>query len=75
MDLPHRRVGGLSFPVVSLGLWQNFGFATPFADQRRLVLHAVDRGVVHLDLANNYGPPPFAAEESDRPAAGRRPAT
>ncbi|WP_028049847.1 aldo/keto reductase [Cellulomonas sp. URHD0024] len=64
MDLPHRRSGGLSLPVVSLGLWQNFGSATPFADQRRLVLHAVDRGVVHLDLANNYGPPPFAAESS-----------
>ena len=64
MDLPLRRVGGLTLPVVSLGLWQNFGEATPFADQRTLVLHAVDRGVVHLDLANNYGPPPFAAEES-----------
>lgn len=64
MDLPLRRTGGLTLPVVSLGLWQNFGDATPFADQRRLVLHAVDRGVVHLDLANNYGPPPFAAEES-----------
>jgi len=64
MDLPVRRAGGLSLPAVSLGLWQNFGDATPFADQRRLVLHAVDRGVVHLDLANNYGPPPFAAEES-----------
>ncbi|WP_426595336.1 aldo/keto reductase [Cellulomonas sp. McL0617] len=64
MTLPHRRAGGLSLPVVSLGLWQNFGESTPFADQRRLVLHAVDRGVVHLDLANNYGPPPFAAEES-----------
>ena len=62
--LPHRRAGGLSWPVVSLGLWQNFGATTPFADQRALVLHAVDRGVVHLDLANNYGPPPFAAEES-----------
>ncbi|WP_456786417.1 aldo/keto reductase [Cellulomonas sp. P5_C5] len=62
--LPHRRAGGLSWPVISLGLWQNFGATTPFADQRALVLHAVDRGVVHLDLANNYGPPPFAAEES-----------
>ena len=62
--LPHRRAGGLSWPPISLGLWQNFGTATPFEDQRRLVLHAVERGVVHLDLANNYGPPPFAAEES-----------
>ncbi|WP_456825249.1 aldo/keto reductase [Cellulomonas sp. P5_E12] len=63
-SLASRDAGGLSWPVVSLGLWQNFGAATPFEDQRRLVLHAVDRGVVHLDLANNYGPPPFAAEES-----------
>jgi L-glyceraldehyde 3-phosphate reductase len=49
---------------VTLGLWQNFGDATPYADQRALVLGAFDRGVVHLDLANNYGPPPGAAEES-----------
>lgn len=51
-------------PVVSLGLWQNFGDARPYAQQREVVLHAVGRGVVHLDLANNYGPPPFAAEET-----------
>ncbi len=75
--LAHRRAGGLSWPSVSLGLWQNFGATTSFADQRRLVLHAVDRGVVHLDLANNYGPPPFAAEESvgrllSRDLRGRR---
>ncbi|GIG27926.1 glyceraldehyde 3-phosphate reductase [Cellulomonas marina] len=57
-----RRAGGLALPAVSLGLWQNFGDGTPFADQRRVVLHAVDRGVFHLDLANNYGPPPGAAE-------------
>lgn len=62
--LPHRRAGGLSLPVVSLGLWQNHGEGRPFAEQREVVLHAVDRGVVHLDLANNYGPPPFAAEET-----------
>lgn len=62
--LPFRSAGGLTLPSVSLGLWQNFGEATPRSDQRALVLHAVSRGVVHLDLANNYGPPPFAAEES-----------
>ncbi|GCE76173.1 aldo/keto reductase [Cellulomonas biazotea] len=62
--LPHRRAASLSLPVVSLGLWQGHGEARPFAEQRELVLHAVDRGVVHVDLANNYGPPPFAAEES-----------
>lgn len=64
--LPLRRAGrsGLDLPAVTLGLWQNFGSATPYADQRALVLAAVDAGVVHLDLANNYGPPPGAAEES-----------
>ncbi|WP_233571716.1 aldo/keto reductase [Cellulomonas triticagri] len=64
--LPLRRAGrtGLDLPVVTLGLWQNFGDATPYADQRALVLAAVDAGVLHLDLANNYGPPPGAAEES-----------
>jgi len=64
--LPHRRLGrtGLLLPAVSLGLWQNFGEADPFANQREILLHAVDRGVTHLDLANNYGPPGGAAEES-----------
>lgn len=62
--LPVRRVGrsGLDVSALSLGLWQNFGDATPAADQRDLVLHAVDSGVVHFDLANNYGPPPGSAE-------------
>ena len=50
--------------MVSLGLWQNFGLDRPFALQREIVLHAVDHGVVHLDLANNYGPPPGGAEEN-----------
>lgn len=62
--LPTRRVGrsGLSVSALSLGLWQNFGDGTPAAAQRELVLHAVDAGVVHFDLANNYGPPPGSAE-------------
>ncbi len=57
--LPHRALGrsGLRLPEIALGLWQNFGVADPFSTQREIVLHAVDRGVTHLDLANNYGPP------------------
>ena len=64
--LPVRRAGrsGLDLPVASLGLWQNFGESTPFTDQRALILRAFDLGVTHLDLANNYGPPPGAAETS-----------
>ncbi|MDM8085810.1 aldo/keto reductase [Cellulomonas cellasea] len=62
--LPLRRCGrsGLWLPVVTLGLWQNFGESTAFDAQRALVLRAVELGVTHLDLANNYGPPPGAAE-------------
>jgi L-glyceraldehyde 3-phosphate reductase len=64
--LPTRRAGrsGLSLGVATLGLWQNFGAARPFAEQRELVLRAIDLGITHLDLANNYGPPAGAAEES-----------
>jgi L-glyceraldehyde 3-phosphate reductase len=64
--LPTRRAGrsGLELGVATLGLWQNFGAARPFAEQRELVLRAIDLGITHLDLANNYGPPPGAAEES-----------
>lgn len=63
-DIPLRRLGdsGLTVPAVSLGLWQNFGDAGAFEAQREIILHAVDAGVVHIDLANNYGPPPGAAE-------------
>ncbi|WP_199423760.1 aldo/keto reductase [Actinotalea solisilvae] len=59
-----RRAGrtGLDLPAVSLGLWQGFGDDRPEERQREIVLHAVERGITHLDLANNYGPPPGAAE-------------
>ncbi|MBO1753288.1 L-glyceraldehyde 3-phosphate reductase [Actinotalea sp. BY-33] len=62
--MTYRRAGrsGLDLPAISLGLWQNFGAADPFATQRAVVLRAIDRGVTHLDLANNYGPPPGSAE-------------
>jgi L-glyceraldehyde 3-phosphate reductase len=64
--LPYRRAGrsGLDLPAISLGLWQNFGEADPHTRRRDVVLHAFDRGITHLDLANNYGPPPGSAEEA-----------
>ncbi|WP_435299866.1 aldo/keto reductase [Timonella sp. A28] len=64
--LPYRHVGksGLKLPAISLGLWQNFGHSTRYADQRDIVLSAFDRGVTHFDLANNYGPPQGSAESS-----------
>jgi L-glyceraldehyde 3-phosphate reductase len=55
---------GLQLPVISLGLWQNFGEDRPEATQRAILRRAFDRGVTHFDLANNYGPPYGRAEEN-----------
>jgi len=65
-SLPYRRTGrsGLDLPAISLGLWQNFGGGDPLDRQRDVVLHAFDRGITHLDLANNYGPPPGSTEDN-----------
>jgi L-glyceraldehyde 3-phosphate reductase len=64
-QIPYRRCGrsGIQLPAVTLGLWQNFGAATPFATVRAMLTRAFDRGVNHFDLANNYGPPYGYAEE------------
>jgi L-glyceraldehyde 3-phosphate reductase len=51
-------------PLISLGLWQNFGGSDIFEVGRAIVLRAFDRGVIHFDLANNYGPPYGSAEEN-----------
>ncbi|WP_448810433.1 L-glyceraldehyde 3-phosphate reductase [Agromyces bauzanensis] len=60
----YRRTGrwGLKLPLLSLGLWQNFGDDRPFETQRAIVRRAFDLGITHFDLANNYGPPYGAAE-------------
>jgi L-glyceraldehyde 3-phosphate reductase len=64
--LPYARCGasGLKLPRVSLGLWQNFGRATPFEKARDMILKSFDHGITHFDLANNYGPPPGFAEDT-----------
>lgn len=64
--MTYRRTGrsGLDLPALSLGLWHNFGHQHPFATQRAILLRAFDLGITHIDLANNYGPPPGAAEET-----------
>ncbi len=54
---------GLKLPVISLGLWQNFGAARDHASAIEILSYAFDTGITHFDLANNYGPPPGAAEE------------
>ncbi|HEX9785260.1 MAG TPA: L-glyceraldehyde 3-phosphate reductase [Opitutaceae bacterium] len=60
----YRRCGrsGLKLSRLSLGLWHNFGDNMRYEVSRDLVLKAFDLGITHFDLANNYGPPPGAAE-------------
>ena len=62
----YRRCGrsGLKLPVVSLGLWHNFGEDTPHKIKREMCQTAFDHGITHFDLANNYGPPAGSAEEA-----------
>jgi L-glyceraldehyde 3-phosphate reductase len=63
--MQYRRSGrsGLKLPVISLGLWQNFGGTRDYPSAMEILGHAFDNGVTHFDLANNYGPPAGAAEE------------
>ncbi|MCX4853012.1 L-glyceraldehyde 3-phosphate reductase [Streptomyces canus] len=66
-EMPYRRTGrsGLKLPAISLGLWHNFGPADRTVETQRAILRrAFDLGVTHFDLANNYGPPPGAAESA-----------
>ncbi|WP_346619434.1 L-glyceraldehyde 3-phosphate reductase [Blastococcus montanus] len=63
-SMAYRRTGrsGLDLPVISLGLWHNFGDDVPFDRQRDILRRAFDLGITHIDLANNYGPPYGSAE-------------
>ena len=62
--MTYRACGrsGLRLPLLSLGLWHNFGDTAPFETQREMVRTAFDLGIAHFDLANNYGPPYGSAE-------------
>ena len=57
-------MSGLMLPAISLGLWHNFGHDTPHQTKQAICRTAFDLGITHFDLANNYGPPPGAAEEA-----------
>jgi len=63
-SMTYRRVGrsGVKLPLVSLGLWHNFGDENSRQTQRAILRRAFDLGVCHFDLANNYGPPYGSAE-------------
>ena len=63
--MQYRYTGrsGLKLPVISLGLWQNFGGTRDYPSAFEILSYAFDKGITHFDLANNYGPPPGSAEE------------
>jgi L-glyceraldehyde 3-phosphate reductase len=62
--MEYRRCGksGLKLPVVSFGLWHNFGDTGNYENMRNMLRTAFDNGITHFDLANNYGPEPGSAE-------------
>lgn len=64
--MEYRSCGksGLKLPVITLGLWHNFGRLDSFERAKLMLCHAFDKGITHFDLANNYGPPPGSAEET-----------
>lgn len=64
--MQYRRCGrsGIRLPMLSLGLWHNFGGVDVFENSRAMLRRAFDLGITHFDLANNYGPPPGSAEET-----------
>lgn len=63
-SMHYRTCGhsGLKLPLLSLGMWHNFGDTTSMATQRDMLRTAFDLGITHFDLANNYGPPYGSAE-------------
>jgi len=64
--MQYNRCGrsGLKLPLISLGLWHNFGGVDTLENGRKMIHRAFDLGITHFDLANNYGPPAGSAEES-----------
>ncbi|PWH82312.1 L-glyceraldehyde 3-phosphate reductase [Algibacter marinivivus] len=65
-SMVYKRTGksGVKLPAISLGLWHNFGFVDDIENGRDILRTAFDLGITHIDLANNYGPPPGSAEEN-----------
>ena len=64
--MTYNRTGksGLKLPAISLGWWYNFGGVDKLENGRAIARRALDLGVTHFDLANNYGPPPGSSEET-----------
>jgi len=65
-SVDYRRCGksGLKLPVISLGLWHNFGDVDDAQEAEKMIQFAFDHGITHFDLANNYGTPAGSAEKN-----------
>lgn len=65
-SMRYNRTGrsGLLLPAISLGIWYNFGGVDALENARAMLHRAFDLGITHIDIANNYGPPPGSAEET-----------
>ena len=65
-QMQYRRSGksGLKLPVLSLGLWHNFGDTGNYENKKQMCFTAFSNGITHFDLANNYGPEPGSAEKN-----------
>ena len=53
---------GLKLPLISVGLWHNFGGNSMSTEAKKILFKSFDAGITHFDLANNYGPPYGSAE-------------
>tara|TARA_B100000674_G_scaffold75611_1_gene52602 strand:- start:142 stop:1167 length:1026 start_codon:yes stop_codon:yes gene_type:complete len=53
---------GLKLPLISVGLWHNFGGNGMSTEAKKILFKSFDAGITHFDLANNYGPPYGSAE-------------
>ena len=62
MKYSYCGLSGLQLPILSLGLWHNFGFNDDYEEAKKMICYAFEKGITHFDLANNYGPPPGSAE-------------
>lgn len=65
-NMVYNRTGksGLKLPLLSLGLWHNFGSNGDYENMKEMCFTAFDQGITHFDLANNYGPEPGSAERN-----------
>ena len=66
-NMQYKRCGrsGILLPLISLGLWQNFGQEKPLEEQKKIIFRAFDLGITHFDLANNYGHPARGLAETN----------